>query len=81
LPDCDTTEISRGYAKERAATMMSKETSEALANIRSAMHSALSAKPKRIAEYKRLAAEHRKILHAALPVVKEQWERCVAASS
>lgn len=49
-----------------------------LAEIRQAMTAALKAKPKNIAEYKRLAAKHRELLHAHRADIKEQWERCVA---
>jgi hypothetical protein len=49
-----------------------------LARIRQAMTAALKAKPKNIAEYERLGAQHRELLHAHRPDIKEQWERCVA---
>lgn len=49
-----------------------------LAKIRQAMTAALKSKPKNIAEYKRLGARHRELLHAHRPDIKEKWERSVA---
>ena len=47
-----------------------------LAAIRKQMAACLSSKPKDIAGYKRLAAEHRRILHAANPAIEAQWKAC-----
>lgn len=51
-------------------------TAQQLSDIRKQMQAALAQKPKNIAEYKRLAAEHRRVLHAASPTIKAQWEAC-----
>jgi hypothetical protein len=49
---------------------------EKLSGIRKQMSECLAQKPKNIAEYKRLAAEHRRILHTANPAIEAQWKAC-----
>lgn len=51
-----------------------------LSAIRKAMSAALHERPKNIAEYHRLGAEHRRILHAANPTIKAAWDDCHAQS-
>lgn len=45
-----------------------------LSDIRKSMTAALTRRD--MAEFSRLGAEHRRILHAARPDIKVQWERC-----
>ena len=52
---------------------MSNETNERIVAIRKQMSSALKRKDR--AEYHRLGAEHRQVLHAASPATKAAWER------
>lgn len=51
------------------------DTHATLCAIRADMVAAMRRKDK--ATYERLAADHRRILHAAVPEKKAAWERCV----
>lgn len=58
--------------------MLSPETLTKLSEIRKAMAAALRERPKNKTEYHRLGAEHRRILQAASPSIKAEWEACRA---
>lgn len=73
LPEC-------GLLPRRSRSReMTNETHEQLAAIRSAMLTALRAHDH--AEYHRLGAEHRRVLHAASPAIKAAWLACKVAQS
>lgn len=55
---------------------MTAETLATLSALRKAMAAALSAGDR--AEYHRLGAEHRRVLHAANPAMRDAWARSEA---